>query len=1023
MTIDAAIPGIDRAIENCQRKNLYEQSSTAFEFEDGQWKDLGRGLARLVTDGPVECCTVASFEFEQDGVSDGCLRHRVVHDSRYCVLKLNSGRDTCWAWTIRQVCSSTHESVEKHLALRFSKAEHARAFEHVYNHAKEINARVGGYKDDHITLHQTASRIFVYSENAWVDRGTGTSKLLKHTPTGRFRFVFFSDQGGKIITSHYVEHDKKNCNIKANSNSRICWNWIGEDVSGESCRLVRVALKLPDARNASLFKVKFQCAKEASSVALGFVGESQLFGQRGMFCKIENGEWTNFGWGTVSILKHELREVVRFVFRKDKKGDLKANHYVFQHPEMCELKKHATTEDCWVWSAIDLSKFEPRRERYALKFESSSQAACFSDVFQTGKTGSVSIGAVFTDFFSEENAITVHQNAPDNLPNERSIDLTIRRSGEENKQRCFKLYDGKNARRLTIGRSAECEICIASSAVSNTHAYISLGEERDEGDGPLLIVQDESINGTTLRVPGQEEVHLGKGDRCKVPTGTSVWIPSLCKGTERNSQVRLLLDVGGLLSFAMVDWVHPPSDQTPNADPPLRTEFLASKLEPQDDRDYRSKSVSRLPEIEGAEELSPSTSTNSSSSTDGDEKRQARAIANALDAAASAHGEKAASLAFPAKMELDQERPFYQTNCPEASTQNEDSEQRVPAAVKMQVESDSTAINQKILGQAMVHELIRDVYAMKNPAKLPEMERLFERYVGSEVQLYLSVCKKYGVEPVFDLNPPAQPSRVSAARKILAAAEASMVGELCVPRQAASVYAEAAAEPPPRSRSRSRQSRPRQEPTHDWHQGRANHVPRNSLPAFASLPTLALRPSAAEIHGVSSTQDRERKRGFSKPLVDDSGSCYRSEPSGSCYGHRRVHGHSGPPALRSRSRPPEKRKRSTSPRSRSSRSCPPENRQPPRQSDQRTDNRGRSWTVHAPSELVNEARQVTANGGRTVGGKGRAENGHLRYGHSPAHSPPRGDRAERSHIRRPPPPPPPPAPSRRESAFRSRPAR
>lgn len=44
-------------------------------------------------------------------------------------------------------------------------------------------------------------------------------------------------------------------------------------------------------------------------------------------------------------------------------------------------------------------------------------------------------------------------------------------------------------------------------------------------------------------------------------------------------------------------------------------------------------------------------------------------------------------------------------------------------------------------------DLIREVYREKNPTKLATLDHLFEKYLGQEQDLYLTICKKYGVNP------------------------------------------------------------------------------------------------------------------------------------------------------------------------------------------------------------------------------------------------------------------------------------
>mmetsp|Transcript_54590 Transcript_54590/g.90353 ORF Transcript_54590/g.90353 Transcript_54590/m.90353 type:complete len:436 (+) Transcript_54590:17-1324(+) len=48
--------------------------------------------------------------------------------------------------------------------------------------------------------------------------------------------------------------------------------------------------------------------------------------------------------------------------------------------------------------------------------------------------------------------------------------------------------------------------------------------------------------------------------------------------------------------------------------------------------------------------------------------------------------------------------------------------------------------------------LVRGVYERRNPAKLSELEGLFKKYAGSEMEVYTHVCQKYGETPQIDLG-------------------------------------------------------------------------------------------------------------------------------------------------------------------------------------------------------------------------------------------------------------------------------
>lgn len=54
----------------------------------------------------------------------------------------------------------------------------------------------------------------------------------------------------------------------------------------------------------------------------------------------------------------------------------------------------------------------------------------------------------------------------------------------------------------------------------------------------------------------------------------------------------------------------------------------------------------------------------------------------------------------------------------------------------------------EVVRVARLQALIRGVLERKNPAKLPELDKLLAKYAGSEEEVYLHVCQKYGEVPV-----------------------------------------------------------------------------------------------------------------------------------------------------------------------------------------------------------------------------------------------------------------------------------
>jgi hypothetical protein len=67
-----------------------------------------------------------------------------------------------------------------------------------------------------------------------------------------------------------------------------------------------------------------------------------------------------------------------------------------------------------------------------------------------------------------------------------------------------------------------------------------------------------------------------------------------------------------------------------------------------------------------------------------------------------------------------------------------------PPAKRAKVDDDDGA------KKALIDQRIQDVYAEHNKEKLGDVPRLMGKYLGKEQQLYIDICKKYGVTPKMD---------------------------------------------------------------------------------------------------------------------------------------------------------------------------------------------------------------------------------------------------------------------------------
>eukprot|EP00930_Biecheleria_cincta_P016874 TRINITY_DN13581_c0_g1_i2.p1 TRINITY_DN13581_c0_g1~~TRINITY_DN13581_c0_g1_i2.p1 ORF type:complete len:731 (-),score=121.07 TRINITY_DN13581_c0_g1_i2:78-2240(-) len=257
----------DQAKElNCQAENfphdqeLFCQLAKLYLWSNGKWQmfGLGRGKARLLS----HCHTGrVRFVFERKGkFGRAALTHHVVDHQDYCNLKTNAGSPCCWTWAARN-CTGDRPREER-LALKFVTAPMADTFSEVFEHARDFVLSVAENFALEEELSAFRSRLYIFVEGAWQEKGSGDAKLLKHRRTGRVRFIW-RDKSAAICANHHVSTEGQQCQLKPNRATSDCWVWSARDHSGDTIRTERFALKLEDAQTAAEFQRLFEQAASA----------------------------------------------------------------------------------------------------------------------------------------------------------------------------------------------------------------------------------------------------------------------------------------------------------------------------------------------------------------------------------------------------------------------------------------------------------------------------------------------------------------------------------------------------------------------------------------------------------------------------------------------------------------------------------------------------------------------------------------------------------------------------------------
>uniref|UniRef100_A0A1B6M3B8 RanBD1 domain-containing protein n=2 Tax=Graphocephala atropunctata TaxID=36148 RepID=A0A1B6M3B8_9HEMI len=95
-------------------------------------------------------------------------------------------------------------------------------------------------------------------------------------------------------------------------------------------------------------------------------------------------EWKERGTGDVKLLRHQTKNTVRVVMRRDKTLKICANHFVTPHMEM---KPNCGSDRAWVWSALaDYTNETAQTELLAIRFANADNAKKWKEMFEEAKT-------------------------------------------------------------------------------------------------------------------------------------------------------------------------------------------------------------------------------------------------------------------------------------------------------------------------------------------------------------------------------------------------------------------------------------------------------------------------------------------------------------------------------------------------------------------------------------------------------------------------------------------------------------
>ncbi|CAF3310834.1 unnamed protein product [Rotaria socialis] len=119
-------------------------------------------------------------------------------------------------------------------------------------------------------------------------------------------------------------------------------------------------------------------------VRTGEEDEHVLFCERAKLYRFDSSsnEMKERGIGEMKILQHKTTNQCRVLMRRDQVFKVCANHKIM--PQM-ELKDHQSKENAYIWSALDYSDGQPKRETLCVRFKTVDQAKRFFQQFNDAK--------------------------------------------------------------------------------------------------------------------------------------------------------------------------------------------------------------------------------------------------------------------------------------------------------------------------------------------------------------------------------------------------------------------------------------------------------------------------------------------------------------------------------------------------------------------------------------------------------------------------------------------------------------
>ncbi|CAH1780693.1 unnamed protein product [Owenia fusiformis] len=242
-------------------------------------------------------------------------------------------------------------------------------------------------------------------------------------------------------------------------------------------------------------------------VKTGEENEDIIFVHRAKLFRYADSEWKERGIGDIKILQHKLLKKSRVLMRREKILKICCNHRITETLELTPMSK--ADGKGLVWSTMDYSEGEPKREIFGVKFKTADIATKFKDSFDKAKTNRSEIKSV--DISQDLNWVTSSQPKAESKPvkDDEENDDGHCKYEEKNDKIADHENDGNKDNDDEANDDFEAYHESDPNILFDEEVTLFIIDENKEtqsiGQGSLVVLHDEEYSGSRVTMQGDND--------------------------------------------------------------------------------------------------------------------------------------------------------------------------------------------------------------------------------------------------------------------------------------------------------------------------------------------------------------------------------------------------------------------------------------------------------------------------------------------------------------------------------------